>query len=56
MRLIVSPLPQVEPEVLLRAVVAVRRDRELRAIVLETERVAALTAGETAGPRGFPAR
>ncbi|SIT88887.1 RDD family protein [Microbacterium sp. RU33B] len=52
----VSPLPQVEPEVLLRAVVAVRRDRELRAIVLETERVAALTAGEAAGPRGFPAR
>lgn len=52
----VSPVPQVEPEVLLRAVVAVRRDRELRAIRLETDRVAALTAGGSAGPRGFPVR
>lgn len=52
----VSPVPPVEPEVLLRAVAAVRRDRELRAIMLETQRVDALTAGETASPRGFPQR
>lgn len=52
----VSPVPPVPPEVLLRAVAAVRRDRELRAVVLETERVDALTSGERAAPRGFPQR
>jgi hypothetical protein len=35
----VSPLPQVAPETLLRAVVAVRRDRELRSLALQSERV-----------------
>lgn len=52
----VSPVPTVPPEVFLRAVAAVRRDRELRAIVLETQRVDTLTSGELAAPRGFPTR
>lgn len=52
----VSPIPVTDPETLLRAVAAVRRDREYRALTLEAERVAALTAGETAAPRGFPQR
>ncbi|MGW9112772.1 RDD family protein [Microbacterium sp. NPDC055683] len=38
----VSPLPPVHPEVLVRAVVAVRRERELRALRLRDERVARL--------------
>lgn len=40
----VSPLPAVDAETLLRGVVAVRRDRELRALQLEAQRVAALTS------------
>ncbi|MFH8250769.1 RDD family protein [Microbacterium sp. B2969] len=52
----VSPVPAVDPETMLRAVVAVRRDRELRALGLETQRVAALTAGASGAPRGFPQR
>ena len=52
----VSPVPAVDGETFLRAVVAVRRDRELRALQLEEHRVAALTAAAAAGPRGFPAR
>ncbi|WOF24196.1 RDD family protein [Microbacterium betulae] len=39
----VAPVPQVAPETLLRAVVAVRRDRELRALLLQNERVARLS-------------
>lgn len=39
----VSPVPAVEPETLVRAVAAVRRDREYRALMLERERAAALT-------------
>lgn len=39
----VSPIPPVDPEILVRAVVAVRRDRELRALTLQDQRVAALT-------------
>jgi len=38
----VSPLPPVAPEVLLRSVAAVRRDRELRALLQQDERVARL--------------
>ncbi|MFT4228670.1 MAG: RDD family protein [Microbacterium sp.] len=41
----VAPIPAVPPETLLRAVAAVRRDRERTALVLEAERVASLTAG-----------
>ncbi|WP_248241187.1 RDD family protein [Microbacterium kunmingense] len=52
----VSPLPQTDPETLLRAVASIRRDREFRALTLEARRVSALTAGETAAPRGFPER
>jgi uncharacterized RDD family membrane protein YckC len=52
----VSPVPAVDGETFLRAVVAVRRDRELRALQLEQQRVAALTATASGVPRGFPAR
>lgn len=52
----VSPLPPVDPETFLRGVMAVRRDRELRALGLEAQRVAALTAPVSAAPRGFPRR
>jgi uncharacterized RDD family membrane protein YckC len=52
----VSPIPDVDGETFLRAVVAVRRDRELRALLLEQERVAALTAAASGVPRGFPSR
>jgi uncharacterized RDD family membrane protein YckC len=51
----VSPVPAVDSEMFLRGVVAVRRDRELRALQLEGQRVAALTSGSDA-PRGFPSR
>lgn len=40
-----SPVPHVDPETLVRAVVAVRRDREQRALELENARVAELLAG-----------
>jgi len=50
----VSPLPAVDPETLLRGVTAVRRDRELHALQLEAQRVAALVAADTGAPRGFP--
>ncbi|WP_019182330.1 RDD family protein [Microbacterium yannicii] len=52
----VSPVPAVEPETFLIAVVAVRRERELRALQLETARADALTAAVSAPPRGFPDR
>jgi uncharacterized RDD family membrane protein YckC len=41
----VSPIPSVDPETLVRGVVAVRRDRELHALLLQNERLAALTSG-----------
>ena len=44
----VSPVPAVDPETFLRGVVAVRRDRELRALQLEEQRVAALTPARPA--------
>jgi uncharacterized RDD family membrane protein YckC len=52
----VSPLPAVDSETFLIAVVAVRRERELRALQLETARADALTAPAAAPPRGFPSR
>ena len=52
----VSPVPAVDPETFLRGVVAVRRDRELRALELEAQRVAALTSAVPDAPRGFPER
>ena len=51
----VAPLPEVAPEALLRGVVAVRRERELRALRLEDARVAGLMVGGEL-PRGFPQR
>lgn len=52
----VSPVPAVDPETFLVGVAAVRRERELRGLTLESERVARLTAGVADAPRGFPAR
>lgn len=52
----VSPVPAVDAEVFVRAVVALRRDREYAALQLQDERVARLTAGGTGVPRGFPER
>jgi uncharacterized RDD family membrane protein YckC len=52
----VSPVPAVEPETLIIGIVALRRRRELRALELESERVAALTGSTPDAPRGFPAR
>jgi uncharacterized RDD family membrane protein YckC len=52
----VSPVPAVDAETFLRGVVAVRRDRELRALQLEAQRVAALAGVVTDAPRGFPGR
>lgn len=52
----VSPVPAAPPETFLIAVVAVRRERELRALQLETARADALTAAVSASPRGFPER
>lgn len=42
----VSPIPAVDPETMLRAVVALRRARESRALALQNERLAALTSGD----------
>ncbi|WP_424447282.1 RDD family protein [Microbacterium arborescens] len=52
----VSPVPEADPETLVRAVVALRRDREYTAILRVDDRARALvgTAHET--PRGFPVR
>ncbi|WP_203580563.1 RDD family protein [Microbacterium hibisci] len=52
----VSPVPPVDPETFLIGVVAVRRERELRALQLETARAAALAGPVSAPPRGFPDR
>ncbi len=52
----VSPVPAADPETFVRAVVALRRDREFAALTGESERVASLTAGVTDAPRGFPLR
>jgi hypothetical protein len=46
----------VDPEMFLRGVVAVRRERELRALQLEALRVTALTNAAADVPRGFPER
>ena len=52
----VSPVPAVDPETFLMGVVAVRRDRELRALNLETARADALARPVAGVPRGFPDR
>ena len=50
----VSPLPPVDPELFIAAVVAVRRNREFLALQLEADRLAQLDAALTALPFGFP--
>ncbi|APF35371.1 hypothetical protein MTS1_03437 [Microbacterium sp. TS-1] len=52
----VSPLPQTDPETLVRAVVAVRRDREYAAIQRIDDRARALVGAAPETPRGFPVR
>ncbi|MDN3496422.1 RDD family protein [Planococcus sp. APC 4015] len=52
----VSPMPTVDPETFVCGVAAIRRERELRGLVLEGERVERLAAGVRDVPRGFPER
>ncbi|MDR7189128.1 putative RDD family membrane protein YckC [Microbacterium sp. BE35] len=52
----VSPVPSADPETFLIGVVAVRRERELRALRLETARADSLAGPVSAPPRGFPER
>ncbi|WP_434810408.1 RDD family protein [Microbacterium sp. bgisy189] len=52
----VSPVPEVDPETFLRAVVAVRRDREYAALELQSQRVSGLLVGVSDTPRDFPQR
>jgi uncharacterized RDD family membrane protein YckC len=52
----VSPLPAVPPEYLLAAVVALRRDREARALFTEQQRLAALAPVLDGMPHDFPRR
>jgi uncharacterized RDD family membrane protein YckC len=52
----VSPVPAVDHETFLMGVVAVRRERELRALTLETARAEALARPVAGAPRGFPER
>ena len=52
----VSPVPAAPPEVFLHAVAAVRRDRQLRALGLQQQRVDALLRGGSDRVPGFPAR
>ena len=52
----VSPLPQAPAEAFLLAVTAVRRDREYAALMLERERLEALSPVLSGLPHGFPTR
>ncbi|GAB3616006.1 RDD family protein [Okibacterium endophyticum] len=52
----VSPVPDVDPQIFLYAVAAVRRDREFHALMLERERLARLQPVLTGLPHGFPDR
>jgi hypothetical protein len=52
----VSPLPAVPPEYLLAAVVALRRDREARALFTEQQRLDALAPVLQGMPHDFPRR
>lgn len=52
----VSPLPDVDPELFLAGVAAVRRDREYRALHAERERLAALDPVLQGLPHRFPDR
>ncbi len=50
----VSPIPACDPETFVRGVVAIRRDRELRALELQRSRVASLVGARER--RGLPTR
>jgi uncharacterized RDD family membrane protein YckC len=52
----VSPVPNVDPELFLFAVSAVRRDREFAAHMLEQQRLSTLAPVLTGRPHGFPER
>jgi uncharacterized RDD family membrane protein YckC len=52
----VSPLPVVDAELFLAAVISIRRDREYRALLLERERLATLDVTLAGLPHGFPSR
>jgi uncharacterized RDD family membrane protein YckC len=52
----VYPLPAADPESLLTAVIAVRRQREYAALMLEKARLLPLQSALTGLPRGFPTR
>jgi len=52
----VSPIPRTDPETLVLAVVAVRRDREYAALQRIDSRAATLTGSAVETPRGFPER
>jgi len=52
----VSPIPPVHAEVLLAAVIVMRRDREYAALVLERDRLASLQPALGGLPHGFPDR
>ncbi len=52
----VSPLPAAQPELFVAAVVAIRRERELRAHELEAERMKLISPTLESLPHGFPRR
>ena len=52
----VAPAVETEPELLLAAVAAIRRDREFTALMLERQRFEDLGATLSATPHGFPER
>ncbi len=52
----VAPLPAADPETLVRAVVAVRREREYSALQRIDRRATALGSPGAEAPRGFPER
>jgi uncharacterized RDD family membrane protein YckC len=52
----VSPVPAVDPELMLAGVAALRRERDLTAIALESRRMAALDPVLADRPVGFPQR
>ncbi len=52
----VAPAVETEPELLLAAVCAIRRDREFTALSLEHERFEQLRRSTTSTPHGFPDR
>jgi uncharacterized RDD family membrane protein YckC len=52
----VYPVPAVDPEALLTAVIAIRRQREFAALELEKARLVPLRSALTGLPKGFPER